>query len=358
MTTSVHIAEPLDLRAIRGQIDAALGDFMRDKARTAGTLLLPEEVTRALHAVLFAGGKRIRPLLCVLGWLAAGGSAELPPFVIKAAASLEMFHAAVLIHDDIVDNSDTRRDRPTVHRALAKLYNDRPDPSRFGADAAIILGDLALVWSAELLNTAELSAIQLAAARTVVDTMRSDVMYGQYLDLLATGSPSNDIDRALQIIRHKTVAYTFDSPLQLGAAIADAGAQVHDALTCYARPLGEAFQFQDDLLGVYGDPARTGKSNVDDLRDGKHTVLVAIALEHADAEQSACLRTLLGDPELDDRGAAVCRDIVAATAKETVHRMIRARWAEANRVLDKAPFPTAVVQAMRHIADDAIARTK
>ncbi|MFD0360229.1 polyprenyl synthetase family protein [Nocardia sp. GCM10030253] len=358
MTASVQIAEPLDLQAIRGQVDAALADFLRDKARAGAKLRLPEEITRALHTFLFAGGKRIRPLLCVLGWYAAAGSAAPPQAVIKAAASLELFHASVLIHDDIIDNSETRRDRPTVHRALAGLYDDRPDPIRFGADAAIVLGDLAMVWSAELLDIAQLTAAQLGAARTVVDAMRSDVMYGQYLDLLASGRPSGDIDRAMQIVRYKTVAYTFDSPLHLGAAIADAGARIHDALTCYARPLGEAFQLQDDLLGVYGDPARTGKSNLEDLRDGKHTVLVAIALEHADAEQAARLRSLLGDPELDDCGAASCRDIIAATARETVHQMIRARWAEANRVLDKAPFPASVIEAMRHIADDAIERTK
>ncbi|WP_405162653.1 polyprenyl synthetase family protein [Nocardia sp. NBC_01499] len=346
---------PLDLAAIRTRVDDELRHFLRDKA-TGTEPALPDELTDTVYGFLFAGGKRIRPLLCVLGWHAAGGGTPVPPPIVRAAASLELFHAAVLMHDDIIDNSDTRRDHPTVHRTLAARHQNRRDPDRFGADAAIVLGDLTMVWSAELLHTAQLTATQLSAALTVLDGMRADVMYGQYLDLLTTGRPSRDLDRAMRIIRYKTVSYTCDRPLQLGTVLAGAHRGVREALTAYAGPLGEAFQLQDDLLGVYGDPARTGKSDLEDLRDGKHTALVALALEHAPAAQSAQLLALLGNPELDNRQADTCREILTATARPRVEAMIRTRWAQANRALDDAPIPAAVSQALRHIADVVVSR--
>lgn len=356
MTAASVQAAPLDLDAIRVQVDSELAQFISTKADAGRQARLPEEITTALSDFLFAGGKRIRPLLCALGWLAGGVDATVPAAVLRAAAALELFHASVLIHDDIIDNSNSRRDRPTVHRALGRQHFDRRDPARFGADAAIILGDLAMVWSAELLHTAQLSTAQLVAALGVLDAMRADVMYGQYLDLFSTGYPTSDVDRALRIIRYKTVAYTCEHPLHLGAALADSGSDIRNALTAYARPLGEAFQLRDDLLGVYGDPARTGKSNLDDLRDGKHTALVALALRHAAPDDAAQLRTLIGNPDLDEPSAARCREILTATAKPRVEEMINARWNRAQLALNRAPFPEAVTHALRQVADAAVAR--
>ncbi|MEV0296124.1 polyprenyl synthetase family protein [Nocardia sp. NPDC050710] len=347
----------LDLDAIRTRVDAELDSFVREKAGSGAAARLPEEVIVTLHGFLFAGGKRIRPLLCVLGWLAGGGDPAVPEPVVRAAASVELFHASVLIHDDIIDDSDTRRDRPTVHRTLTDRHRDRRDPDRFGTHAAIVLGDLAMVWAAELLHTARLTASQLGAALTVLDSMRADVMYGQYLDLLATACPSSDLDRALEIVRYKTVSYTCDRPLQLGAALAGASPAVRVALTAYARPLGEAFQLRDDLLGVYGDPARSGKSNLEDLRDGKHTALVALALEHATTADAARLRELLGNPDLDERQADSCRAILTAAARPRVEEMITTRWEQAKHALIDAPFPVEVAGALSWLADAAVLRT-
>ncbi|MBH0775566.1 polyprenyl synthetase family protein [Nocardia bovistercoris] len=346
-----------DLTSIRTRVDDALASFLRAKAGSGAARRLPEEVVTTLDGFLFGGGKRIRPVLCVLGWLAGGGDPEVPAPVVRAAASLELFHASVLIHDDIIDDSDTRRDRPTVHRVLTDLHRDRRDPERFGAGAAIVLGDLTMVWAAELLHTAQLAHDRLAAALAVLDSMRADVMYGQYLDLLATACPTDDLERALQIVRYKTVSYTCERPLHLGAALADAPPEVRTALTAYARPLGEAFQLRDDLLGVFGDPAHSGKSNLDDLREGKHTALVALALEHASEAEAARLRTLLGDPDLDERAAQDCREILAASARPRVEDMIAARWELAIGALRQPPYPAEVAGALRRIADAAVLRT-
>ncbi|WP_067713760.1 polyprenyl synthetase family protein [Nocardia yamanashiensis] len=358
MSTPTLTVSPVDHDGIRAHVERALYEFLTAKAESAAAAGLPAEVVEAVRAFLFAGGKRIRPLFCVLGWYAGGGDG-LPPAVVRVAAAVELFHAAVLIHDDIIDDSDTRRDQPTVHRAVADRARSArgAGADRFGAHAGILIGDFGLVWSQELLHTAGLSAAQSAAATPVLDAMRTEVSYGQYLDLLTTGRPTRDLERALEIIRYKTAAYTVHRPLQLGAALAGADAEVQRALADYGRPLGEAFQLQDDLLGVFGDPARTGKSVVSDLRDGKHTALLALALRHATARQRAHLDQLVGNPGLDERGAAVCREILDATARPEVERMIAERWQQVRAVLATAPLPPAAVSGLRGAAEAVIART-
>ncbi|MFE3194262.1 polyprenyl synthetase family protein [Nocardia sp. NPDC059240] len=358
MSTPTIAVSPLDRTAMRVRVEAALYEFLGEKAESAAAAGLPTEVVDAVRSFLFAGGKRIRPMFCVLGWH-AGGGVDLPDAVVRVAAAVELFHAAVLIHDDIIDDSDTRRDQPTVHRSVAdrRGARDHSTAARFGTHAALLIGDFGLVWSQELLHTAGLPPDRMAAAATVLDAMRTEVNYGQYLDLLTTGKPTRDLDQALEIIRYKTAAYTVVRPLQLGAALAGAGPDVARALSDYGGPLGEAFQLQDDLLGVFGDPARTGKSIDDDLRSGKHTVLLALALHYADPNQRAQLEALIGNPRLDAHGAAVCRRILAATARPKVERMIRDRWLLVQRTLARAPFPPPAVSGLRSIADSVIART-
>ncbi|WP_040805447.1 polyprenyl synthetase family protein [Nocardia concava] len=359
MSTATITVSPLDRSAMRARVEEALYEFLRGKAESAAAAGLPADVVDAVRSFLFAGGKRIRPLFCVLGWY-AGGGLGLPEEVVRVAAAVELFHAAVLIHDDIIDDSDTRRDQPTVHRAVADRHRsarDRGAASRFGTHAALLIGDFGLVWSQELLHSAGLSEAQTAAAAPILDAMRTEVHYGQYLDLLTTGRPTRDLDQALEIIRYKTAAYTVVRPLQLGAALAGAGPEVAQALSDFGGPLGEAFQLQDDLLGIFGDPARTGKSTIDDLREGKHTVLLALALRYADPQQHAQLESLIGNPRLDARGAAICRQILTATARPKVERMIRDRWLLSQRTLSRAPFPPAALPGLRSIADAVIART-
>lgn len=356
--TETQAGTPIDLVAIREQVDAVLADFVGRKGTVGEGHWLAADLSGVLHDYLFAGGKRIRPVLCALGWYAAGGSAEGAPQLVRVAAALELFHAALLIHDDIIDNSETRRGRPTVHRVLAERAHDRPDPRGFGTGGAIVLGDLAMAWSDELLHSAEFSGPNWAAALAILHTMRTEVMYGQYLDLLTTGRPTGNLEHALEIIRYKTVSYTCERPLQIGAALAGASPEVQDALAAIARPLGEAFQLRDDLLGVYGDPAESGKSNLEDLRDGKHTVLLALALTQASPTQTAQLRALVGNPDLDERAASICRDILtASSARARVETMIRDRSALAQQSLDRAPFPPNVIQALHHISHSAVART-
>lgn len=355
------VAEPPNAAALRDQVTTLLDEFLQEKADPPGMgLPMPAEVCQSLRDLLAAGGKRLRPLLCVIGWQVAGGQGSMAP-VLATAASLEMFHAFALIHDDIMDNSHIRRGAPTVHRRLAEHHRDGRSAAgaeRVGTNTAVLVGDLALTWSDELLHTAGLTPRQLGAVLPLIDLMRSEVMYGQYLDVTAGGRPTPDVDRAIRIVRYKTAKYTCERPLHIGAALTSDAARASEALSAYALPIGEAFQLRDDLLGVFGSPRLTGKPSLDDLRDGKHTVLVALALKRADPAQRHTLNTLIGDPALDEAEADRVRVVLTATgAREEVERMISARRAQALQVLDTAPFPPAATAALRQLADAAAART-
>lgn len=212
----------LDLDAIRQGVDRILTAFLADKARTT-TGVLPPEIPQKLSGFLAAGGKRIRPLLCLIGWYAAAGSGPVDP-VLRMAASLEMFRAFALIHDDLIDHSDTRRGQPTVHRALCSYYRPTRGSAAedLSASAALLIGDLALSWSDELVHTAGLAPDQLAAVFPLIDVMRTEVMAGQYLDIVTTGCPTQDVELALTIVRYKTAKYTIERPLHIGAALAGA----------------------------------------------------------------------------------------------------------------------------------------
>ena len=241
---------------------------------------------------LLAGGKRLRPAFCYWGHRAAGGADG--EAIVNAAAALELFQACAIVHDDVMDGSDTRRGQPAAHRRFAALHRSRDwhgDPEAFGEGAAILLGDLCLSWSDEMLATSGFGPDELARGDRVFAEMRSELMGGQYLDLLEQARGGGSVERALRVARYKSAKYTIEKPLHLGAALAGGGQEVLDGFSGYGLPLGEAFQLRDDLLGVFGDPAQTGKPAGDDLREGKRTALVAMALEAADDAQAELVRT-------------------------------------------------------------------
>ncbi|MEU1487137.1 polyprenyl synthetase family protein [Streptomyces sp. NPDC005752] len=349
---------PPDVSSLHHGVGSALTGFLDSKDRAApGSELL--HLTSTLRRLL-AGGKRLRSRLCLYGWQAAGATGD-PAAAVRAAASLELFQLFALIHDDVMDDSDIRRGQPSAHRALAMTYTDgggRHDRAEaHGLGAAVLLGDLALVWSDELLETAGAAPDRLAQVRPLLAKMRSEVMYGQLLDLQTTGRLSDDVETPLRIIRYKTAKYTIERPLHIGAALAGAAPPVLEACTAFGIPLGEAFQLRDDLLGVFGDSADTGKSVLDDLRAGKGTVLMALAVRRASPSESRTLNSLVGRSDLNEDQAQVIRTILDSTgARARVEEMIAERRATALAALDEAPFPGVTTAALRRLADAATAR--
>jgi geranylgeranyl diphosphate synthase, type I len=270
-------------------------------------------------ADLMRGGKRLRPAFCYWGWRGAASAADLDTLddaALEAAASLEFLQACALIHDDVMDRSDTRRGMPAAHHRFATLHRGEQwlgSPEDFGTGAAILLGDLCLSWADQALLDSAMPADALHRAKTVYDEMRTELMAGQYLDLLEQARGGGSVERAMRVVRYKSAKYTIERPLHLGAALAGADTEVSLAYSAYGLPLGEAFQLRDDVLGVYGDPAETGKPAGDDLREGKRTVLIAVAAERATTAQAALLRSHLGDPALDPSGVQALREVIADT---------------------------------------------
>ncbi len=244
-----------------------------------------------------SGGKMLRPTFCHAGWLLAGGDPH-DDRIAKAGAAFEWLQGSALVHDDLMDGSDTRRGRPSVHRdyeSRHRAVDAIGDAAQYGARVAILLGDLMLAWADEHLRRAAPDARTAA----LWDACKSEVVSGQYLDVLAQTSDHLDVDAARHVIRFKTSKYTVERPLHVGAALAGGDDELLTALTAVALPLGEAFQLRDDVLGVFGDPAATGKPSGDDLREGKRTVLVArTAQVHGDARVLALLGTADGVDEL------------------------------------------------------------
>ncbi|MER5312431.1 polyprenyl synthetase family protein [Streptomyces sp. NPDC002773] len=352
----------LDLMGFKDAVEALLAAFLDRKAPPADSSGSPD-LAAPLRRFIDAGGKRIRPILAFVGWHAAGGTGD-PRTVCHLAASLELFHVFALIHDDVMDSSALRRGRPTVHRALARAHqgDDSAIPAaaaaRFGEGAAVLIGDLAMVWSDELLVDGGATPEQLAALWPVLHAMRYEIVVGQYLDLQATGTASPDAERALRIGHYKTAKYTVERPLHLGALTSGADQILLDRLSAIALPLGEAFQLRDDLLGVFGDHASTGKSALEDLRDGKATVLTALALQAATPMERKELTGWLGNPHLTHEQAAAARHVIMATgAPAQVEEMITARYHTAVKALDDAFLPCAARHALHDIAQAVTERT-
>jgi geranylgeranyl diphosphate synthase, type I len=336
------------------QVDAALSDFLTGRAAWLAQVG-PEldDVARAARQVVLGGGKRLRPLFTYWGWRAVRN--EVPPALIDAAASLELLHSCALVHDDLMDRSDTRRGYAATHTAFAALHRDRGwrgASSDFGDAAAIVLGDLLLSWADALYTRAALGD----AARHVFDEMRQLVMAGQYLDMQVQARGDFSVSDALRVIRFKTSKYTVEGPLHLGAAAAGASEDTLHALSAYALPIGEAFQLRDDILGVFGDPVMTGKPAGDDLREGKRTLLVAVAMERATPDQAVLLRKYLGVRSLDSHQVHELRAVlVESGALDEVEQRIATCTAEARSGLRDA----AISPAARDALDDlAVAATQ
>ncbi|MGY1841726.1 MULTISPECIES: polyprenyl synthetase family protein [unclassified Modestobacter] len=353
-----------DLERVRGAVSAALTTFLTEQRRTLSGMA--PQLTPVVEEVcaLAEGGKRLRPLFAYWGWRGATATAPAPAeddeSVLRAVAALEFVHASALVHDDVMDGALTRRSRPATHIGFASRHGAEAlggDATAFGVGAAILVGDLALVWSDEQLRRSGISSPALARARAVWDVMRTEVTAGQYLDLLRAAGGLPGPEGALAVARYKSAGYTVQRPLQLGAAIAGAPPEVTEAYTAIGLPLGEAFQLRDDVLGVFGDPQVTGKSADDDLREGKQTLLIALAEERADAAGRRLLADALGSPTAGPEQFAALRQLIEATgARARVEERIAERTALARTAIAGAPVAEDARAALDALAVAATTR--
>jgi geranylgeranyl diphosphate synthase, type I len=353
------LSNPLDTNDLRARVQAAVDAEISSQSRVLSEI--GADLTSLVAAIgdLLQGGKRLRAAFLYWGYRAGGGADS--QAAIRAATAMEIFQAAALLHDDVMDDSDTRRGMPAAHRRLADEHAAAGwtgSGDRFGAAGAILAGNLCLTWTDSLFAASGLTAAELTRARPVFDRMRTQLMGGQFLDVLESVrgwdelSTDQRIARARKVIRYKSAKYSIEHPLLIGAAAAGVSAHDREALSTYGLELGEAFQLRDDMLGVFGDPAQTGKPAGDDLREGKRTVLVALALDHADPPIVALFDKMLGFQDLDQHGIDELRDAITASgAVERVERMILDLTASARAALHST---TALTDAGRTALDALI----
>jgi geranylgeranyl diphosphate synthase type I len=348
-----------DGTAFRAAIQEVLDEFLDEMGARLEPLGPDASRLLAEARASVGGGKRFRAAFCYWGYrsIAPAPYDERP--LLRACAALELLHASALVHDDLMDASDTRRGRPATHRGFEAEHRGdgwRGDPEQYGAAAAILLGDLLLSWSEELLRRCGLPLERVAAAMGVFDLCRTEVIAGQFLDVSVQARGRADVDAAMTVLRYKSAKYSIERPLHIGAALAGATDDDLAALTAYGLPLGEAFQLRDDLLGVFGDAATTGKPAGDDLVEGKRTVLVALALDAAPDDDATLLDASLGtdlSPALLERLRAVIDD---SGAHAQVEQVIEQLVAHALTALDATSAPDDARDVLRHLAAAATDR--
>ena len=303
------------------------------------------EMTAALEEFVLRGGKRLRPLFAYWGWRAVapeGESADADVLLLFAA--LELLHACALVHDDVIDASATRRGLPTVHRLFADRHRERNwhgSAEQFGLSTAILLGDLSLVWADDIVTSAELPPDARRRVQRVWADIRTEVLGGQFLDIVAEASAADTVASAMNVNTYKTASYTVTRPLQLGAAAAADRPEVQAIFHEVGNGIGVAFQLRDDVLGVFGDPAVTGKPSGDDLRSGKRTVLLAEAIERAEESDpvgAKLLRTSVGTDLSDEQVGDLCQVIESVGALGAVENRIELLTTQAMALLDAAPI--------------------
>lgn len=350
------------IETVRAEIRSELADYLAGQ-RTYLTSIASElvPVCDALDEFLLDGGKRLRPLFAYAGLIASG--AQPTREIIRAISSLELLQACALIHDDLMDRSDTRRGKPAIHRHFENLHQSSAMnglATQFGEAAAVLLGDLALVWSDQMLNTSGIPTQSLLAAHLIHDEMRVELMAGQYLDVREAGEKTYSAERSLRIARYKSGKYTIERPLHIGAVI---GAPTNHgdllgALSRYGLPLGEAFQLRDDMLGIFGDPAITGKPAGDDLREGKRTVLIAMTLEALDQQGKEVLLAHLGQPEISLEKIEELRALITSSgAVEKVENLIEKLTNESLTAIEDPSINPSSRELLTYIALSAVKRS-
>lgn len=352
----------LALAEVPQAVETQLAAFFLKRETAVKAIGAPvEDAVAHLRSFVMGGGKRVRPTYGWAGYVGGGGlqrGHEDPDAVLRAMSALELIQACALVHDDIIDASDTRRGNLTVHRAVERQHREenlRGDAAVHGVNTAILLGDLALAWAEDMWRYSGVSAEALERAAEPWVGMRTEVIGGQLLDIMLEGRGSESVELANQVNRYKTAAYTIERPLHLGAALAGADKATIDAFRGYGRDIGVAFQLRDDLLGVFGDPAVTGKPAGDDLREGKRTVLYATALELlGDSDEADRLRAGIGATSDPNELAALARIVRDSGAEDAVEKQISELTDSGLRHLED--LDESVAQALTKLAHKATDR--
>ncbi|MGE0216611.1 polyprenyl synthetase family protein [Mycolicibacterium sp.] len=344
-----QLAEP-GVRVWRHTVQQHLADFVRGECvrrlDDGGV-----DIAGELLCGYLDGGKYVRSTYMYLGWLCG---ADEDTAALRASASLELLHTFALLQDDVMDRSPMRRSRPSAHVAFGRWHRERGlsgSANRFGESAAILLGDLCLVWAEEMLRRSGMSAAALARVWPRYDAMRTELAIGQLSDLLNSCQSFPTLPEVLDVLRRKSGNYTVRRPLEIGAAMAGCSTEVADALSGYGTAIGEAFQLRDDILGVFGSPSLTGKPARSDMEEGKATSVIVAAYELAEPAQRRQLAELMRSPDLGPGDVERWRALITASgAVQWIEELIAARHDAALSFLDGVTIPELPRAALAEMA--------
>lgn len=331
-------------RAVGDRIESLLSAEIERWSSLHESLVQP---LGSLRDFIMSGKKRLRPAFCYWAFVGAGGDPH-EASIVDACAALELLHSFALVHDDVMDDSRQRRGHDAVHVQFETIHEKQGwtgEARRFGEGAAILVGDMAFVYADHLVADAPRAALD------VFNEMRVELNVGQYLDIWATASADASVQMAQKIARYKSGKYTVERPMHLGAAMAGRFPELASAYSAYGEPVGEAFQLRDDLLGAFGDATTIGKPVGGDLREGKPTALLAIALDRSTQEDARFLRerygaTNLDDDEVGELQAALERSGARAEVEAVIDRLIRSGIES----IDNLTLPTAARESLIELA--------
>lgn len=350
----------MDAAWFRTKVQDRMQELLAGYRHRAGEISSSSEPLVASIASLVEGGKRLRALLAWWGWQGAGGDAD-DLRIIDAGVALELFQAAALIHDDILDRSDTRRGQRSVHKRFEKLHDEQQwvqDGAHFGVSAALLAGDLALGLSEEVFSTTADATAFATPAREAFNAMRFEVMTGQYLDILAEANvppnPAAALELARTVLQYKSAHYSAVWPFELGGILAGADEATLTTYRDFSLPLGMAFQLGDDLLGVFGDPDLTGKPSGDDLLEGKRTELIAHALQNLATEKAEMLNNFLMNPLESPHTVDQIQSLVESSGarkivEDDIQRLGDKTYAALGRLAISEQIKTALKQLVRNL---------
>jgi geranylgeranyl diphosphate synthase type I len=318
-----------DLEYVKKEVEKRLEKFLGEKCAEAADISpSSREMMNILKDFTLRGGKRLRAALVFYGYHCFSG--ERIEALWDIAMSIELVQSFLLIHDDIIDEDTMRRGGPTIHRWYQDLHRQRytrRDPRHFGESLAIICGDIALALANEILGNAPFEDRLKCETIIAMNRMIHLVVYGECLDILSEVEDETTEEEILMMYRLKAAAYTIEGPLHMGAIMGGATKRDLQRLSRYAIPLGEAFQIQDDILGMFGDEKKLGKPIGSDIREGKKTFLILKALEKADHAKRTLIKDMLGNKDLSERDLKRVRKIIVDSgsldyARELARRLI------------------------------------
>lgn len=350
-----------EIKRIKDQVQNRLEGFFGRKIREAKKIdPIIVKTAQYLADQTLNGGKRIRAALAVQGYLA--GEKKINRAIYDVGAAMELIHSYFLIHDDIIDQDDLRRGRPSMHcRFSNSLSKNIPSDHRdhLGRSLAILAGDISSVWAYELFAKSKFPAEQKIKALGEINRMIFKCGTGEILDVAIELKNHPKVSDIFKVQIYKTASYTIEGPLAIGALLGGASPAMIKALREFARPLGIAFQIQDDILGLFGNEKEVGKPIGSDLRQGKMTLLMLHALKRANNIQKRIIQSALGNENISKKQINNVRAIVEQTSSLAYSQnLVRKFSAQSRNILQKSPLPDAAKSFLAGLIEFLAKRSK